>query len=130
MPASSIAPYKNNTQTTTFGLASSGTNEVSYLESGNSMSEPHSITKSKKVSSGAANNLSTVVYKRVKRNATTGKFATLQIKVEISIPQDNSTITNAMVIEGEGIVSSILNDATALAATTAERTALAEGRFA
>lgn len=130
MPASSLVLYKNNTQTTTFALAASGSDKVSYLEGGRPMSTPHSVEISKKLSNGASNNLVTVVTKRVERNATTGKFATFQIKMEVSVPQDQSVITNAIVTEELGMVSSYLNDAVALEATSANRTALSEGRFA
>lgn len=130
MPASSLVLYKNNTQAVTFPLAASGLDEVSYLEGGRSINEPHTISISKKMAKGAANNLVYVTLKRVQRNATTGKLATFQVKVEISIPQDNSILSNAVNVEELSLIGSYLIDAAATGATTVNRTALIEGRFA
>lgn len=129
MASSSLTLYKNNTQSDVFTLASQNAAGANYLVAGRSLSAPKAISVNRKINANAsANDKISTKFIHTELNATTGKPATFSIDVIISIPKDTSNLTPTIQKEGCAIVSSLLNDGTAMAATAVNRTALIEGR--
>jgi hypothetical protein len=130
MASSTLTPYRDNTNQVTFNLVSQGADGATYKVSGRDLALPYAVEIQRKLSSGSsnANDRIKISVRRVERNVDTGKLATLMVSSEISIPKDTSTLDGTAQIEICAIHASLLNDATAMAATTANRTALIEGR--
>jgi len=130
MASATIAPYKSNSAQTTFSLVGNSSTGASWKLAGRNLSEPYSVEIVRKLSpSGSlANDVVLVRQVRVERNTTTGKLATMLIETKISIPKDDSVLTATAQLEGLACQASLLNDCTAMAATTVNRTALIEGR--
>lgn len=129
MASATLTLYKNNTQSDAFALASQNAAGATYLVAGRTLSAPKSITVTRKINANAsANDKVSVKLIHTELNATTGKPATFSVECIISIPKDTSILSATLQKEGCAIVSSLINDGTAMAATTANRTALIEGR--
>jgi len=130
MASSTLTPYRDNTNQVTFNLVSQGIDGATYKVSGRDLALPYSVEIQRKLTTGSssANDRVKLIVRRVERNVDTGKLATLMVSSEISIPKDTSTLDGTAQIEICAILASLLNDATANAATTANRTALVEGR--
>ncbi len=130
MSSATFSPYKNNTQTVVFTLASENPNGVTYLVSGRSISQPMTLTISRKLTApgAAGNDEVTLVIKRIDQNATTLKLSTAYAKFILSIPKDQSVVTAAVQKELCAILASLFNESTAMEATTLFLTALVEGR--
>lgn len=130
MSSPSFSPYKNNTTTTVFTLASESPTGVKYLVSGRSIACPFSLEISRKLTApnAAGNDEVSILVKRIEQNATSGKLATGFVKVTVSIPKDVSVITATVQKELMSVVASLFNESTAMEATTAFITALIEGR--
>jgi len=130
MSSASLTPYKNNSTTQAFTLVSNSATGALYSVASRSLATPYTVQITRKVGSpGALGN--DHVFLKVSLsdpNSTTGKIATGSATLDISIPRDVTTVTQAELLEVLGILSSLLNDSTALAATTVARTALLEGR--
>lgn len=129
MASASLAPYKSNSATETF--TSVGPIEGGYLfkVSGRGLATPYLIEVKRKFTSGssASNDHTVLRIARTERNTTTGKLATAQVLVDISIPKDTSILTAAVLKEMLAVLSSLLNECTAMEATNAKITALVEG---
>lgn len=128
MASASLVPYKNNTSTVTFSVVTTSLERTTYKVSGRGISTPFSLEISRKLSSGKSNDHVSVRIAQQERNASTTVIATGQVLLDISIPKDQSIVTNGVMVEMLGLLASVLNDSAALAATTASRTALVEGR--
>lgn len=130
MASSSLAPYKNNSTAVTFAYVGPISNGAQYKVSGRALACPHEITIEKFIgaSGSAANDRVRITVRRVERNTTTDKLATLKTSLEISIPKDLSILDTTAQLEQLALMSSLLNDSTAMAATTAARTNIVEGR--
>jgi hypothetical protein len=130
MASSSLTPYRNNSDQVTFQLVSTSSEGSSYRVSGRDLSSPHVVDIKRKLTSGnsTANDHISVRVARTERNASTSKLATMQVLLDISIPKDTSILTSTVQAEQLAIAASLLNEATAMEATTANITALIEGR--
>lgn len=130
MASSTLLPYKNNSTTQSFSLVSESPNGAKYLVSGRPIGTPYTIEITRKLTApgAAGNDEIIIVTKRVEMNATTGKLATFFEKRTISIPKDQSVITPTIQKEILSIGASLLNESTAMEATTVFITALIEGR--
>lgn len=130
MASASLAPYKNNSAQVTHLLVATGPTGSSYSVAGRSLGLPYGIQIQRKVgpSGSLANDHVIVKVGCSYANATTGKIATGSVSCDISIPRDSTIITTTVMAELLGQLSSLLNDSTALAATSANRVALIEGR--
>jgi len=129
MASASIAPYKNNTTAVTFNLATQSVDGATFIVAGRPIATPYSITVQRKLTaSGATGNDRVVVtVRRTETNVTTGKLATASVQVSLSIPKDQSILTEAVMKELVGISASVLNDYAANAATTTNAGKLIEG---
>lgn len=130
MPTNSLTPYYNNTTQYTFVLVSTSDKVTSWKVSGRPLAQPFSLSIEKKIGATGQKTNDHVVVKvsKTDANSTSAELATCNVSMDISIPRDASAIAASEVIEMLGVLSSLLNDSTALAATTANRTALVEGR--
>lgn len=128
MASSSLTPYLDNTSSGTFNLVSSSIELTRWIASGRSISAPWAIERSLKKSSGKSNDHVIVRVFKTDLNSTTGQLVTGQVLLDISIPKDNTTITNTEMVELLGVLTSVLNQYSANNASSAVRTALVEGR--
>lgn len=130
MATETLTPYKNNTQTLSFLLQSSSSTKTTWLLSGRPIALPHTVSVERKPSaSNAATNDHVIVrVSQMEQNPATGKLATLQVTLDISIPKDQSVIGIQSQREALAVISSILNENTAMEATYANITKLIEGR--
>jgi len=130
MASSTLSPYKNNSTTQVFTLTQTGPELTSYKVSGRDLSCPYVIDVQRKLAKSGATANDHIVLRvaRTERNTTTSKLATCQVLVDISIPKDTSVLTATTQKEILSVVSSILNESTAMEATTVAITALIEGR--
>jgi len=130
MATATLTPYIDNTTQVSFNLVSSTPNGARWLASGRSISEPYGFELVRKIgpSSASANDHVVAHVIRTDRNATTGKFATMRVSLDCSIPKDVSIITPTVQKNLVAVMVSLMNEATANAATTVNRTAFIEGR--
>ncbi len=130
MSSATLTPYINNTTTQSFVLVSESPNGVKYLVSGRPIGLPYTLEISRKLTApgAAGNDEVTIIVKRIEQNATTGKLSTFYDKRVISIPKDQSVITQAIQKQILSIIPSLSNESTAMEATTVFLSALVEGR--
>jgi hypothetical protein len=130
MASSTLSPYKNNTTQETFSLQTVSTTGAKYLVSGRSLSQPYTLETVRKLTapSASGNDRVEVRVTRSEANATTGKLATLVATLSISIPKDTSILDADAQAEAISILASLVNESTAMEATTVAITALVEGR--
>jgi len=130
MASSSITPYKTNAATQAFALQSTSASGATFIVTGRSLANPHFIQITRKIgpSNSMANDHVIVRISLTDPNATTLKPVTGSVTLDISIPRDNATVTLAEMTEELGLLASLLNDNTALAATTVNRSALLNGQ--
>lgn len=129
MASSSLTPYKDNTNQVTFALVSQSANGATYKVAGRDLATPYLVEVQRKLTNPGATGNDHIVLRaaRVERNVDTSKLATAQVLVDVSIPKDTSILDQTAQLELLAISSSLLNDATAMAATTANRSALIGG---
>lgn len=128
--STSLTPYYDNTNQTTFVQASASEKITKWIESGLDIACPHKVEVIRKLTPPTSNSNDHVILRvsKTMRNATTSKLATMQVSLDISIPKDTSELDST---EQKALVSelaSLLNEATAMEATSANITALIEGR--
>lgn len=128
MATSTLSFYKTNSTQVSFSLVSTSSEKSIWKVASRSLSTPLSLEISRKLSSGNANDHITVRIAQVERNASTAQLATAQVLLDISVPKDQSILTQTVIVELLGLLSSLLDDSTALQATSANRTAIADGR--
>jgi len=128
--SSTLTPYKNSTQQTTFTLASENPSGQSYLVSGRSINKPFRLEVIRKLTTPGASGNDSIVLRlsRVEANATSGKLATLSASLIISIPKDTSVLDATAQKELVTNVGSLIFESTAAEATNVFVTALIEGR--
>jgi len=131
MPASTLSPYKNNSNAVTFYLTSSSDKGALWLEAGRATNSPSWIEIQRKLTqpNAAANDHLVLRIGQTAPNATTGKLSTQSATLDISVPKDQTVLTKATLVDLLGLLVSLLNDVAANAATSTIRTALAEGRL-
>jgi len=129
MASSSISPYRNNANTESFALVSSDTDGCTFKVAGRALANPYVFSVKRKVTAPTAKGNDHVVVRvaRTESNAETGIPATAQVLLDISIPKDQTILTATILKELCSIISSYLNEETAMEATTANITTLIEG---
>lgn len=129
MASATLSPYKDSATTVVFKLVSSSSTGSTYQVEGRDIATPMQIQIVKKLTnpSASANDHVQVRISRTDRNATSGKLATMQVLLDISIPKDTSILNQVIQKEILGMTCSLLRDATANAATNANVTALIGG---
>jgi len=128
MASSTLAPYRNNANQVTFNLVSSSVEGSLWRVSGRSIATPYGLELKRKINPGKSNDHVQARVFCTERNASTSVLATAQISLDISIPKDNSILTNAAIIDMLGVCASLLNENVANNAGVTSRTALVEGR--
>lgn len=132
MPSSSLTPYKTSAGQVTYSLIGSSPTAAKWSVSGYGLGVPRILEQTLKVGApgAAANDHVIVRLSQSDENSTTGKIATANVTLDVSIPRDSATITSTEIVELLGILSSLLNDCASVedSANATNRTALAEGR--
>jgi len=129
MASSTLNPYVDNTNHQAFVLKSTSESGAVFMVAGRSLGAPFELEQVRKVNANSLSNDHSIVrLTRKEANAATGKLATLQVTLDVSIPKDTTVLTQ---IEQKKLVSllvSLLNESTAMEATNANITAIIEGR--
>lgn len=129
MASQTLTLYKNNTQTQVFGLASVVADGARYMASGRAIACPFVVETKRKLNlNGTGNDHVSLRIARTEQNATTGKLATSQVLLDISIAKDQSILTPTVQKELVALLASALDESTAVESTTVNATALIEGR--
>lgn len=130
MASSSLTPYESSAGQQTFALVSTGENKTTHKVAGRDIATPYLVEVKRSFTNPSAtgNDHVSIRIQRTERNATTGKLATMQVNCDISIPKDTSIIDGDEQVKLVSILSSLLNEETAMEATDANITALVEGR--
>jgi len=130
MASATLVPYNANGAQTTFTLVSTSEQKSVYRVASLDLATPYSLEIQRKLTPVGAkgNDVVSVKIQRVERNTGTNLLCAGSVKVEISIPKDTVALTKAKSLEMLGVLSSLLNDVSNLAATSVNRTALVEGR--
>jgi len=132
MPSSSLTPYKASATQITYGLVGSSPTGAKWLVSGYGLGVPRTLEQTLKVGAPGASGNDHVILRlsQSDENSTTGKIATANLTLDISIPRDSATVTPTEIVELLGILSSLLNDCASVedSANATNRTALSEGR--
>lgn len=130
MATETITAYEANAGTKSFVLANTNSVKTSWIVSGRAIALPYSLSVERKLSQPNSPSNDHVILRvgRVEQNATTGKLATFQATLDISIPKDQSVLSPAEQKKAISLLASILNENTAMEATNANITKLIEGR--
>lgn len=128
MASSSLTLYSSNSTSQAFALVSSSVDKTVWKVAGRPLSTPIELEFTRRLTNGSKNDHLVLRLSQKEQNASTAQLATGQILVDISVPKDQSIITPAVLVGLLGMVSSLLNDASALATTSANRTAIVDGR--
>jgi len=129
MPSASLAPYQSNSVQMTFTLQSSNSSGAAWLVTARPLANPYKVELIRKIAppNSMANDHVILRVSRTDANSTSGKPATGSASLDISIPRDVATIDLSEMKAVVGILSSLLNDNAALAATDVNRSALLSG---
>jgi hypothetical protein len=128
MASSSITLYSSNAASQAFSLVSSSVDKTVWKVANRPLSNALQLELTRKLTSGNKNDHVIIRLSQVEANATTSQKATAQVLVDISVPKDQSILTPTVIVGLLGMVSSLLDDGTALQATSANRSAIADGR--
>lgn len=130
MATDTITAYETNAATQSFTLAQVSKDSTTWIKSGRAISLPYKLEVIRKIgnSNASANDHVSLRVTRVEANATTGKLATFQVTLDISIPKDQSILSATEQKKAISLIASVLNEGTAMEATNANITKLIEGR--
>jgi len=130
MPSSTLTLKKDTTNSVVFSIVSSSEFGAKYIVSGRPSSQPFGLEVQRVLTppSSTSNDHMKIRIYRTDRNTDTGKLATGQVLVDLSIPKDNANITNTELIELLVMVGSLFTDGAAGSATTVNATAIVETR--
>lgn len=129
MASSTLNPFVDNTNHQLVTLKSSTQTGSIWMVSGRNISLPFEVQTDRKVNPNALSNDHSIIrLTRKEANATSGKLATFQCTIDVSIPKDCTVITLAEQKKAVAMLISLLNESTAMEATNASITAILEGR--
>lgn len=129
MASQTLTLYVTNAATQALVLKTNTANGAIWMVSGRNIAQPFEIETIRKVNPNSLSNDHSIVrLTRKEANASTGKLATFQITLDVSIPKDTSILTLAEQKKLLSAIASLLNESTAMEATTANITAVLEGR--
>jgi hypothetical protein len=119
MGSSSLTPYYASSGQYTFTLVSTSDNGATWKVASRDLATPQVVEIQRKLTAPSATGNDHVVLRvaRTERNATTGKLATMQVLLDISIPKDTSILTIAEQTKLVACVASLLNQSTAMEAS-------------
>jgi len=129
MPSSSLVPYQSNSVSMSFTLQSSFASGARWLVTARPLANPYCVELNRKIAppNSMANDHVILRVSRTDANSVTSKPVTGSATLDISIPRDVGTITLDEMKAVVGLLSSLLNDCTALAATDVNRSTLLNG---
>lgn len=129
MASSTLNPFVDNTNHQALVLKSSTATGSVWMVSGRNIAQPYELETQRKINSNSLSNDHSVVrLTRKEAHASTGKLATLQITIDVSIPKDTTILTLAEQKKAIALLCSLLNESTAMEATNVAITAVLEGR--
>lgn len=129
MASSIINPYVDNTNHQALVLKSTTESGAVFMVAGRSLGAPFELEQIRKVNSNSLSNDHSIVrLTRKEANAATGKLATLQVTLDVSIPKDVSVLTLTEQKKLVSLLVSLLNESSAMEATNVNITAILEGR--
>lgn len=130
MATETITAYEASTGTKSFLLRQTSATKTEWIISGRAISAPFNLILERKPSNNNSPSNDHVLLRvsRMEPNATTGKLATFQATLDLSIPKDQSILSPAEQKKVISLLASILNEGTAMEATSANITKLIEGR--
>lgn len=130
MATETLTAYKDNTTTNSFLLQQTSAAKTVWIYPGRAISAPYSISVERKLTNGNSPSNDHVILRisRIETNVSTGKPATFQASLDLSIPKDQSIHTPSEMKNVVAVLASLLNEGTAMEATSANRTKLLEGR--
>lgn len=129
MASSTLNPYVDNTNHQALVLKSTSEGGAVFMVSGRSLGIPFELEQVRKVNANSLSNDHSIVrLTRKEANAATGKLATLQVTLDVSIPKDVTVLTLTEQKKLVSLLVSLLNESTAMEATNANITAILEGR--
>jgi len=130
MASNSLTPYTTNAATQSFALVSTSSAATKWAVSGREIGLPYVIELQRKLTApgASANDHIVIRIARTERNTATTKLATMQILTDVSIPKDATVITQTEQKKLLSILASLLNECTAMEATTANIACVIEGR--
>jgi len=112
MASASLSPKSGDTETTTLQLASNSATGAQYLVSGRALNAPKGLEIRRMItkSNQTANDHIVVRLFHTEPNVTTGKLATAQVMLDISVPKDLSVIGTAGVHALCNMLASTINN--------------------
>jgi hypothetical protein len=129
MASSSLNPFVNNTVHQALVLKSTSPDGAVFMVGGRALGAPYEVQQIRKVNSNSLSNDHSIIrLTRKEVNTSTGKLATLQVTIDISIPKDVSVLTLAEQRNAVSLLVSLLNESSAMEATNANITSVLEGR--
>lgn len=129
MASQTILAAINSTTQISFDLASTTSDGARYMKAGRPLSCPFVVEIKRKLNpNGSGNDHVGLRVARTEQNLTTGKLATDQVLVDVSLSKDQSILTPTVKLEILAIVASLLNDGENTVGTTTNRSAVIEGR--
>lgn len=129
MASSTLTLYCTNAVTKVFTLVGVLADGARYMVSGRAIACPFVTEIKRKFNpNGTGNDHVGIRIARTEQNTTSGKLATCQVLLDISIPKDQSVLTPAVQKEILALLASALNENAAVASTTVNASALIEGR--
>jgi len=127
--SATITPFYNASSGYTLVPVSEDDAGATYKVAGRDLATPLGIEIQRKLTAPTATGNDHVIVRafRTERNASTGKLATCQVLLDISIPKDTSILTIAEQTKLVAAVASLLNEETAMGASLANIAALITG---
>lgn len=130
MATETLTAYEANVGTKSFALAQTGATKTVWIASGRALSTPFTISVERKLSPNNSPSNDHILLRatRIEQNVNTGKLATFQCTLDISVPKDQSILSPSEQKKVISVIASLLNEGTAMEATNANITKLIEGR--
>jgi len=119
MASATLSPKYDASSGYTFDLVTTGTDRTTWKVSGRDIAVPQSLEIIRKFTApnALANDHVQVRIARSERNTSTGKPATCQVLLDISVPKDALVITQAEQRKLVSILGSLLSDNAAVASS-------------
>jgi len=130
MASNTLTAYETATATKTFNLVTTSKEQTVWRASGRSLGQPYEVQIVRKIGNAGQKTNDNVQLRVLKTelDPATGLVATAHATLNISVPRNASLIPGAQIVQMMSVVASLLNDGTAVPSTSANKTALVEGR--
>jgi len=127
MASSSVTLYHGDTENRVYALTQTSANKTEFRVAGLALAEPQMLTIERKIQPGnsKSNDQIIVTVSQVSRNTTSGLLATGKVSVNISVPRDNSIITQTVMSQLCKQIGSLFGNNCAALSADAATSALA-----